>query len=528
MVIKDLRIEKSAIVFSVDSVENMVPYVMKRISPDLWRYHDKRVSALKLNDNSFAIDGDTVLSFFDLGLPYLVCDIVCYDSYTGRECSIEFEANEKYKDFTAEIVFEKAFGSIRAIFYANASNSLSVRIYAKEKRGFHIAKMSEDENYINFSLKNDVGENVYKLYLARRENKAHDFQYGAFIELKISQSKYNEHSYFRVDKNGVFKNVFLQDKDIFDFIVISDNIIFPCYSGNTINTNYYSVQEQFEACCFNSENMFASIFIRGNYAQTLNKKIKVAILGSCFSKEAFHSLDYLNPDYKRFYENGLVAFHSSIISIVSKPVKYDKRLFGGSKDKKTIEMYGDRELSKTFINELNEYEADYMLADLYIEAAATIFEIAEDCYITDSFYFRGTSLTEQIMPKRSLFISSEERFEIFKQSCIKLRKKLLGIIPYDRIVLVKARRAIERIDDKTVSRWPEHEYIRYANMLWDRCDQIFERVFPEAKIIDMRNNKKYLSMKQSPLSFSPQHLVSEYYKDLLNKFNKIVLLDMLK
>ena len=101
-------------------------------------------------------------------------------------------------------------------------------------------------------------------------------------------------------------------------------------------------------------------------------------------------------------------------------------------------------------------------------------------------------------------------------------------MPLERVILVKARRAINRIDNGIVSQWPEHEYIKYANLIWELIEELFEQIIPEARIIDMRNEKKYISQKQSPLTYSPQHLVSEYYKDLMNKFNKIVLLDILK
>ena len=62
--------------------------------------------------------------------------------------------------------------------------------------------------------------------------------------------------------------------------------------------------------------------------------------------------------------------------------------------------------------------------------------------------------------------------------------------------------------------------------IWQRNDDYFIEKIPEARIIDMR--KDYISFKSPNLSFSTNHFTDDYYKDVLNKFNKIVLQDLLK
>lgn len=528
MIITDLKVENNNIIFSVDEQSAYEPYIMRRVSPDLWRYHNRRIPIHKADVKSYIIDENVLFSLFDLSASYCICDVICFDSYSEREGGLYFDDAEKYKDFSTEIIYEKSFGKITASFYRNGSNSLSVRLSALANNSFQILKLSEDENYVNFRLKSTSDLIDFELFLACRENIKHDFCYRAFVKVPISLSGNRKYSYFRISKKSLLHDIFIKNKDIFDFVVKTEQYVLPCFAeNNELSTNYYNVKDGFEACCFISEDKYASMYVRENFSIKNGNKIKVAILGSCFSKEAFHSLEYLNPDYKNFYQNGLISFHSSIISVVSEPIQYNKNDFEGSLDKKLIELYGDRELSKTFLSDLQLYKPDYLIVDLYIEAAASIFEIEYGCYFTDSFYFRGTHLIEKLHPKRKLLISTDERFDLFRQSVKKFRERIEKIMPLNKIILVKARRAIDRSDNGVVSRWPEYEYIKYANIIWDKCDEIFEQIIPEAQIIDMRNEKKYISQKQSPLTYSPQHLVSDYYKDLLNKFNKIVLKDII-
>lgn len=528
MTITDLKIENNNIIIFVDNLSSYIPYIMRRVSPDLWKYHDKRFPIKQSSQMSFSIDAEVLFTLFDLSASYCICDIICFNDYTEDEKGLYFADGEQFKTFTATLEYEKSFGKISAIFYTNGSNSLSVRLKIIPKCILKIIKLSEDCEYINFRLKHDVDFKDVKLYLACRENTNHDFCYRAFIPISLSTSNNKKYSYFRITKQSFFKNTFIKNGDIFDFIVIAGQYRLPCYTeSNDINTNYFTIRTGLEACFFISDDKYPSLYVRANYITNTTNKIKVAILGSCFTKEAFHSLDYLNPDYKLFYENGLIGFHQSIISVVSNPIKYNKEDFISSLDKKLIELYGDKELSKKFLAELDAYKANYLIIDLYIEASASIYEISDHCYLTDSFYFRGTPLIKNLHPKRKFLISCNERFDLFKQALIKFRNQVEKIIPLDKIILVKARRATSRIDNGVVSKWPEYDYIKYANMVWDKCDEMFEQIIPEARIIDMRDDKKYLSQRQSPLTYSPQHLVSSYYKDLLNKFNKIVLFDLL-
>lgn len=527
MVINNLEIRENSLLFSVDCVEDSTPCVMRRVSPDLWRYHDKRVLVRKLNSNTFILDENFVFEFFDLGIHYCVCDVICHDSRAENDAGLIIGDIEKYKTFSADVVYEKNFGTVKVCFYINASRALSMRLSFIPKTIFHILKLSEDDNYINFRFKSDFHFENADIALACRENTEHNYHYRFLKKFDIISASSENDKYFRIAKRAVLENLFLKDRDVLDIVVIMGDTIFPCYAENDLSTNYFKVQIGFEACCFVSENKYSSIFVRRIQADDQEKKIKVAILGSCFTKEAFHSLKYLNPDYKLFYENGLTAFHSSIISLVSRPVEYDLQDLEGSLDRKTIDRYGERELSKTFFDELQSYSPDYLIVDLYVETAAHIYELSNDCYLTDSYYFKGTQLANKLKFKRKISIYDDERFLLFKQALIKFREKIEGIIPLKNIVLIKARRAVNRIDNGIVTKWPQQEYIKYANKLWDKCDELFERIFPEARIIDMRNDDKYLSQKQSPLSFSPQYLVDVYYKDLLNNFNKIVLYDLI-
>lgn len=514
------------VILITDSKEEKKLYMMRRVTKDLWKYHDFMVPIERneSNSNIYLLDSELFYQFFDLKQANCVCDILTFDEVNGVGENVYFENPNEFKSLSHSINLKQDYGEMTLKFYLNGSNGLSVIITNTPNKTFKIQKTKEDEKYIYFTLCSNLTKE-HELFLAGREHEGHDMRYKHFFKLDLELDKKRNEEGFKINKNnGLLKDYFLVGKTTYDLVIKIDNKIVPCYAEGDLKTDYFSLNKKFEACFFNSEDIYASLFIKEKVVK--ENKIKVAILGTCFTKEAFHSLDYLNPDYKRYYVNDLIGFHSSLISVVAKPIEYDKNFSKGERDIKLVERYADMELSKTYLRKLKEYAPSYLLIDLYIESAATIFETEEGSYLTDSFYFRDTNALSTIKIKRSLHASDIERIELFKKSIQILREKLSKFFPLDRIVLIKARRATHRIENNVVSRWPEYDYLISSNTLWDTYDEIFEQTFPEAKIINLINYDKYKSQKESPLAYGPSHLVSAYYKDLLNCFNKIVIEDI--
>ncbi|QWG61320.1 hypothetical protein [Bacillus mycoides] len=104
-----------------------------------------------------------------------------------------------------------------------------------------------------------------------------------------------------------------REKDIWDlFIRIVDEegieIDLPLSPNNNIRDQKYIASSRIATLFVNSFGTY-SLWVNLN-KQFNNSATNVAILGTCFSRNAFNSSDYFNPQYKKNYIN--VYIHNFI------------------------------------------------------------------------------------------------------------------------------------------------------------------------------------------------------------------------
>ena len=104
---------------------------------------------------------------------------------------------------------------------------------------------------------------------------------------------------------------------------------------------------------FSSENKEIEIFENNKNELVLkvkertSNKIRIAVLGSCYSRNMFNSGEYFNPNYKDIYDVVFTQFHSSVISAVSSPVNLNYSSEKYIKDSQL--QYVKRDFQKIFL-----------------------------------------------------------------------------------------------------------------------------------------------------------------------------------
>lgn len=93
-------------------------------------------------------------------------------------------------------------------------------------------------------------------------------------------------------------------------------------------------------------------------------KIKVAVLGSCYSRRAFTSTEYYNPDYKRKYQVVCTQFQSSIIAIMNQfSLSENEKIYSGKHFSE--ELVTKLSFENNFFKRLLESQSDILLIDLW-------------------------------------------------------------------------------------------------------------------------------------------------------------------
>lgn len=519
--INNISINDNDIVLNIENLENeFFPYFFKRVSHTVSMYHDIRLPMEFEN-------GKYVMSFLDFYKHLKPNKFYIYDCVVYRranECRKEIKLNaEIAKTFTDSIgEVEVPVGKIKYELYKNGGNGLSLKIKLVPTIYFHVVSQTENEKETTLIVETNVKDSC-KFKLMKRSAKQYKQRWTVRIELKSSKQRDGKYEVI-VPKNNLLKNYCHDSKEIWDMVAETNEKFLPVVCKTSLSNNYFEMNDQFTAKLFISENSYLAVFTRENLNKH-QKKIKVAIHGSCYTKEAFHSLDFNNPDYKRFYENNLIGFHESLIAMMSDPIPYNEQDLDG-KCVREIKKYSPSHFNKTFLSDLKEYNPDYLIMDNYPDIAALLFEVSETQYLTETFFLSDTKCLKEMKVKHKYGLSSDERFELFKKAVDKFSEKIRTIIDPSKIVLIRAYPATQKYEGNKIVDWPEKVWVEYVRKIWQRNDDYFIEKIPEARIIDMR--KDYISFKSPNLSFSTNHFTDDYYKDVLNKFNKIVLQDLLK
>lgn len=183
--------------------------------------------------------------------------------------------------------------------------------------------------------------------------------------------------------------------------------------------------------------------INKTWISTLKPKIKIALLGSCFSKLMFNGSDFFIDGYDDYCELVYHQFHHSLISMMSSPIPDEDwiRLGIGNNDKNKVEIkcWAKTEFDKSFLNKLLNSKSDYLIIDNYADACCSLYQLGENKFITRNYFMESTSLETDKSVIKIIEPSSEKRFELFCKSADEFIDKIKKIMPLNRVILIEAR-----------------------------------------------------------------------------------------
>lgn len=388
------------------------------------------------------------------------------------------------------------------------------------------------------SIKIDVGLEIFNnqkidelnLVIKRREKTGNGYEY--YEEFVYGLEESGPLYVARINKNSLSHKHILRDKEVWDFFIrlkLDNN---ESDLQLDISKQYKGDFSYFDICC-TEKNMKGKLFINGSSQlslYTIDGKnrcaVKVAVLGTCFSRNAFNSSQYFNPDYKKIYDCVYTQFHSSLISLVSDPVLLDPKELDDIKesDRKFVEV----DFDKSFFEKLKESEAEYLILDLYSDASKSILKIDSDRYISCSYILEDSKYITKLENSQIIdHANNDEYFEIWKEAVGDFIQKLKNILPEDKIILNKGRFTSTYFDEhREVKSFSDPQLILRNNYFWDKLDNYIMHLIPKAKVIDLTNTT-YIGDATYPFGKSFSHYESGYYKEFLNRLNRLVISDRL-
>ncbi len=261
----------------------------------------------------------------------------------------------------------------------------------------------------------------------------------------------------------------------------------------------------------------------------LDEKVKLALLGSCFSRVCMMGMPFFNENYRDYVDLSYIFYHSSYVSLMSDKIDYDTT---GKKTKdesfqRSFETWAEMEFKKDFFENLEKTKPEYLIIDNYADATCSIYETADKKYFTGNYFIKSADVVKDFEGIRSISYDTEEKWAMLEKCIPAFFAEVVKYVPLNKIILVKGRMTEKRMLNGKVVLWDDAEWIRKKNSVWEKIDEFIIRRYPNIRIIDMTNTK-YVSDDNFPLGNTSSHYQSGYYRELFLEYNKIFIEDRKK
>ncbi|HAA9660558.1 TPA_asm: teichoic acid biosynthesis protein [Listeria monocytogenes] len=403
--------------------------------------------------------------------------------------------------------------------FVTGSNRLSFYFKKNYQEIVSLASFKEDETQIELQFSLPKKFTNCQLVSKRRDNKAKLFEY--YFEQVFPIKKGLLKSETIISRNEFLAGNINKENGIWDFFIRStDQPDLPIFIPDTIDLSknkFHKVANQpFLARII--KNGAKNLSITTNPAPESNANpIKIAVMGSCFSRNAFNSKPFFNPDYKRFFEVTFTQSHTSLFSVLSKPytgINIDDYDNMTDNERRTLQA----DFDKGFFEKLENSNSDYLLLDLYADVLRGPIWLESGEILSLSYISEQTGILNDLPIKRLLDHSNNDAFfQEWTSYADKFIEKLLTVMPAERIILNKGGFTTKYYDKNgAVQEYKIKMRIERNNYFWDRLNNYFLSKVPTAQMIDF-TKKPYIGDYYYPFGHSFSHYESGYYKDFMRE-----------
>ncbi|WP_426983209.1 DUF6270 domain-containing protein [Bacillus cabrialesii] len=495
----------------------------------LYQFHEEQIEIGKLAQVDDHLEVD--LDLYHLPADIIVDDSNIWDFYIKLDNSSESILISCLVDIDLPSSLDKLSALRNHPFHyvklnKTGSNTLSLHTFRKDTNIAQLTAFEEDDKLVKLYIKiNAQITSQCKVVFRKREKKGKGFEY--YFSQEFSLLNNGDHFICDINKENLLNFLRKDHASVWDVFILIDSKDYVYISCNeNIETDYFNIADGYKVKFFkNGGNRLSAYILFDSHkeADTLN----IAVLGTCFSRNAFNSSAFFNPDYKKFYKCCYTQFHSSVISLMSDPVDVDFNQFNDVKE--SDRSWVETDFKKDFFEKLKEAKPDYIIIDLYCDASKPVIRTQENNYVTCNYFIEASKFLSNWSDAHIInHHENHKYFELWKENVGKFLCKLKTIIPEDKIILNKGRftETYYGLDGK-IKTFDDIPMIRRNNYFWDKLDNYFLSIAPSAKVIDLTDTK-FIGDERYPYGLSYSHYESDYYKEFLNRLLKITSEDQIK
>lgn len=430
-----------------------------------------------------------------------------YDS-DNNNVYVEAKIKDFYESNKKE--FEK-----ESIYYNNSYNSIIYNELSNEKEMVISNLLDTEENII--VIFNHLSEEI-NLYICIRNRQSNPFD---FRQMKMFAAVQNIIIIPKIE----LSKLWMKNGDNMELLIgknIDSAKFIEFDNSNSQKYDYFNLSNELSYKFYENGRNAISIYVKELVKDVDEKTVKIAVLGTCFSRNAFNSTDFFNPNYKKYFNCVFTQFHSTIGSLISKQAPQQCiEVYSDSNDYKYIKT----DMRKTFFEELKIANPDYLIIDLYADAMLQELQLINESIITYNYMIKEKfQIGDYVINWGDKYKNEKEFFSNWKKSIHIFMEKIKDIIPIENIILNRGRLSEKYYNENGyLTEFGTKDLIKRNNYYWERLDNLFLSEFPNISCIDL-TDKEFYSVMDYPFGFSFSHYESDYYKLFLNELMKIIFL----
>lgn len=270
-----------------------------------------------------------------------------------------------------------------------------------------------------------------------------------------------------------------------------------------------------------------------NMAPQKSAPVKLAVLGSCYSRRGLASSEYFSPEYKSYFQVVQTQFHTSLPSIMAKPSQRGLTLMQNLNLNPKHRHWIETDLQKDFFAQLQATQPEYFVFDLYADSHVGMIDWGNG-ELSMAYYFYKQQLKSVFYDLQDVQIISHTHVEnymaMWEKAAQAFFERLITIMPESHIILQKAHR--------TYSYWDrEHKEVKIDELFYGqaesegrRGDYFAERMeqwivdhYPNIHVIDL-DSYNLRGQYNHPDGPTTNHYEPAWYKAYVAELGKTIML----
>ena len=247
------------------------------------------------------------------------------------------------------------------------------------------------------------------------------------------------------------------------------------------------------------------------------------VFGCCATRDVFNS--NINYNYKDFFNIGGDAFHTSMISLMSKSFNYNSdsiKNFNETPDDVHKHRWAKRDFEKIYLKDLKKDQYEYLLLDTYFDVKHGVIQLNEyDSYITNSHFIHSSDFFKNLDDFSIITIHNNPCLflKLWVESCNDFFNFIKNNCPSTKVILNPVRSSTMVKN----SLGEVYENSSYKQFIPDRCYRsILDEYILNNFNVDVLIYGDFLLNENYFFGPADMHYTYAYFEEITNQLNNII------